>query len=272
MKPFSLLASALLCSLLLAPSTPLAAQDDAPSPISTGTERPPLMIGPSLGFNRSFHSGGFRTISADETCPVFEGGGGWGFMIGGNAEFALGDNAGLIARLGYESRPATFEADLPASYVLQEGSNEAVPQTLVARSEISYSLVNIDALYRHQIAMLGTSPISIIAGPTVGIVVGGGNRQMHDLILPENARFENPNNYPLERDGRRMIVFDGDIPERSGVRLSLKAGVQTELRIFGNAWTLAPGLYYDFGLSDVSAAENWQVSSLMLGVDFRRAF
>jgi hypothetical protein len=50
----------------------------------------------------------------------------------------------------------------------------------------------------------------------------------------------------------------------------LKGGLQAEVGIFGDEWYMTPGVYYDYGLNDVTRAENWQLNTLMFTVDFRR--
>lgn len=272
MKSHPFLPLVALCTALLVPAGDLRAQEDVSTPITFGGVRAPVMIGPSLGLNMSFHSGGFRTIAADQNCPEYGSGSGVGFLAGASAEITIAEKSSLIPRLLYESRPASFEQELPPSYVPVPGSDDPVPQRINAVAEVTYSLVNVEVLFKQEVGQIGAMRFGVAAGPTLGIVVGGSLRQMEDLIEPENARLSNPNNYELENDGRRLVFYDGDIPSASGTRFSIKAGVQGELGLFGNSWVMSPGLYYDIGLSDVTEAENWQVSTLMLMVDFRRAF
>jgi hypothetical protein len=274
MKSYSSLFFAGLCALLLAPAGTAVAQGS--SPIDFEVPRASVLVGPVVGVNRNFHTGGFRTITADESCPMFEKGSGWGFLAGITAELLLGEKWSLIPRLTYESRPGSFTSELPDALVLIPGQNgqqnQIVTQTVTAASEVTYSLINMELMYKQEVADLGGMRIGVAAGPAFGIVIGGNNRQVQDLVEPQNARFTNPQGFPTENSGRRIIFFDGAIPERSGMRLSLKAGLQAEVGLFGNAWIMTPGLYYDYGLTDVTGAENWQLNTLMFMVDFRRAF
>lgn len=270
MKSYSSLVFAALCALLLAPADEAVAQGS--SPIDFEVPRASVLVGPVIGVNRNFHTGGFRTVTADESCPVFESGSGWGFLGGITAELLLGESWSLIPRLTYESRPGSFTSELPDALVLIPGTNEIVTQTVTASSEVTYTLINMEVLYKQEIADLGGMRIGVAAGPAFGIVIGGNNRQVQDLVEPENARFTNPQGYETENNDRRLIFFNDDIPDRNGTRLSLKAGLQAEVGLFGNAWIMTPGLYYDYGLTDVTNAENWQLNTLMFMVDFRRAF
>jgi hypothetical protein len=272
MKSHLFLSLATLGTLLLMPPSDAFAQEEESSPITFGPQRAPLMIGPTIGASMNFHSGGFRTIAADENCPEYGSGTGVGFIIGASAELSIAEKSSLIPRLLFETRPGSFEQDLPPAYVPVPGSDQPVPQTVRAAAEVSYSLLNLEVLFKQELMQFGTMRVGVAAGPSFGFVVGGDLKQMQDLLTPENARFSNPNNYPLENDGRRLVFYDGEIPSKSGTRFSLKLGVQSEIGLFGNSWFMSPGLFYDIGLSDVTEGENWQVSSLMLTVDFRRAF
>jgi hypothetical protein len=262
---------AILGALLLLSSSAMA-QGDESSPIRSAGERSPLSLGFTVGLNRNFHTGGFRTITADESCPVFESGGGWGFQFGASAEIAAGERSGIIPRLTYESRPGTFEYQLPDSYILPPDATEAVVQSVVANSEITYSILNAEVLYKYEIAQLGGVRLGVAAGPAFGLVLSGHNRQTQDLILPANARFNNIHNLQEENGGRRLVYFDGDVPDRNGMRLALKLGAQAETSLFGDQWAMVPGIYYDLGLSDVTEGDNWQLNTLTFSIDFRRAF
>ena len=273
MKSYSSYLFAALCALLLVPGREALAQDDlGSSPIDFEVPRASVLIGPVIGVNRNFHTGGFRTVTADESCPVFEKGSGWGFLAGITAELLLGESWSLIPRLTYESRPGSFTSELPDALVLLPGTTEVVNQTVTASSEVDYTILNAEVLYKQEVADLGGMRIGVAAGPALALVMAAHNRQVQDLIEPENARFTNPQGYETENNGRRLVFFDDEVPARSGMRFSLKAGVQAEVGLFGNAWIMTPGLYYDFGLSDVTTAENWQLNTLMFMVDFRRAF
>jgi hypothetical protein len=267
--PLSLVA---LGALFVLAGVDARAQTDESSPISSGKERPPVLIGGVLGVNRNFHSGGFRTVTADENCPVFESGGGWGFAAGLSAEIAMGERGGIVPRLTYESRPGSFENDLPNAYVIAQNSNEPMLQSVVASSDVSYSILNAEVLYKQEIANVGPLRIGVAAGPAFGLVLDAHNRQYEDLVEPASARFTNVHDLTVENGGRRLVFFDDELPGKNGMRLSLKAGVQAELGAFGNAWIISPGLYYDFGLSDVTESDNWQLNTLTFMVDFRRAF
>ncbi len=271
MKSFPTILRIALGAVLLLSGRVVYAQGGS-NPLDPEIQKSKFLVGPVIGINRNFHTGGFKTITEDETCPKFEKGSGWGFLAGITAEFQLGETWSIIPRLTYESRPGSFTSELPSALVLLPGTNEVVPQTVTAASEVTYSIANAEVMYKQEFADLGGMRLALAGGPAIAVVLGGKNRQVQDLVTPENARFTNPSGFPSENNGRRLIFFDGDIPSRSGTRISLKAGMQAEFGLFGNAWIMTPGIYYDYGISDVTSAENWQLNTLMFMVDFRRAF
>ncbi|MGE3801604.1 MAG: outer membrane beta-barrel protein, partial [Candidatus Kapaibacterium sp.] len=221
---------------------------------------------------------GFRT-NDEPGCPLFEDGNGWGFLVGLSAEFlpSVDGRWGIIPRITFDQRPGQFRQELPNAKVLLPNPADpknptVVDQTVSTTSDITYSLLNVEVMYKHEILLLGDFRVGAAVGPAFQYIMGGTNRQVQDLEEPLNARFVNPDGRPTENNGRRLIFFDGDIPERSSTRFSAKAGLQGEIGIFDNQWALTPGVYYDYGLTDVTPTENWQLSTIIFQVDLRRAF
>lgn len=251
------------------------AQND--NPLDPTKPKSQVLVGPVIGINRNFHSGGFRVID-EPNCPVFESGTGWGFLAGLTAEFQLGESWSIIPRVTYDSRPGKFEQSLPDVPVLipsSTGDPTTVNQSVSTTSTITYTLLNAEVMYKQEFWQIGKGVrIAAEAGPVVGYVLGGKNRQVQDLEEPQNARFINPDptRFAEANGGRELIFFDGDIPGRNSIRFSLKAGLQAEVGLFNNAWIMCPGIYYDLGLTKVTNNENWNLNTLMFQLDFRRAF
>ena len=248
------------------------------TPLEFIPSQPQVLVGPTFGVNRNYHSGGFRTIP-DPGCPLFEDGTGWGFAIGFSAEFlpVVDGRWGIISRFTFEQRPGQFRQDLPNAKVLRQSQTDPnnsviVDQSVSTTSDITYSLLNAEVMYKQEILHLSDIRIGVLAGPAFQYVIGGTNRQVQDLEAPDNARFTNPEGYPTARSGRQLIFFDGNIPDRNGARISVKAGLQGEIGLFDNQWSMTPGIYYDYGLTDVTTAESWQLHSMFFQVDLRRAF
>lgn len=242
------------------------------NPLDPTVPRSQVLVGPTVGITRNYHTGGFRTID-DPNCPIFEQGSGWGFLVGMTAEFQPSPNWSIIPRICYDTRPGQFTQNLPDAQVLLPNATQPVNQTVETSSDITYSLLTAEVLYKYEIAKITKGlRLSVQAGPVFGYVLGGKNRQVQDLIEPQNARFVNPDQLPEENNGRRLILFDGQIPGRNSTRFSMKGGVQLEVGLFGNDWIMYPGIYFDYGLSRVTNNENWNLNTAMFQVDFRHAF
>ncbi|MCE2502861.1 MAG: outer membrane beta-barrel protein [Chlorobi bacterium] len=277
LKTVSLAILAIFMAIPMIPAKSVA-QDGKDNPLDPTPSRRQILVGPTVGIHRNYHSGGFRTIS-DPVCPFFEDGTGWGFAVGLSAEFlpSVDGRWGIIPRITFEQRPGQFRQELPDVPVLvpnpiDPSTPEVVDQTISTTSDITYSLLNVELMYKQEVLLLGDLRVGVLGGPAAQYIMGGTNRQVQDLDEPENARFINPDGLPTENNGRRLIFFDGDIPERNATRFSVKAGVQGEIGLFNNQWAMTPGIYYDYGLSNVISTEKWQLSSVIFQVDFRRAF
>ncbi len=279
-KVFSFSFIALACAVLLAGPQVATAQDDAEdldNPLNPTQARSAILIGPRLGVNRNFHSGGFRIIN-DPLCPIFESGSGWGYLAGITAEFIPAKATwSIIPAITYESRPGNFKQSLDNVQVLLSNANDSIVsanQTVTTTSDITYQIVSAEVLYKQEFAQIGKRfRLSVAAGPSVSYVLGGKISQYMDLEEPLNARFINEAGLPTTNNGRRLIYADNaEIPGRSDLRFALKGGVQAEVGLFNNAIIMYPGVFYDFGLTNVTENENWGLSSLLFQVDFRRAF
>jgi hypothetical protein len=273
MKLFSVSTLFTSCTIaLLAIGAANAQTGDESNPLDFNVPKSQVLVGPVAGVNRNFHSGGFRVID-EPNCPIFEQGGGWGFLGGISAEFQLGKSWSIIPRIYYEARPGKFQQTLPDVLVLIPGETQPVNQTVSTTSDITYNLVTASVMYKQEFAQIGKGlRFAAAIGPTASYVISGKIHQVQDLEKPENARFVNPTGKPTANNGREIIFADGDIPGLSSTRLSVMAGLQAEFGLFNNAWIMTPGAYYDYGLTDVTKNENWNLSSIVFMVDFRRAF
>lgn len=277
LTPLSLTLFALLFALPAAPQDAVA-QDGRDNPLDPQPSRKQVLIGPRFGLTRNYHTGNFRIIE-DPNCPLFTDGTGWGYLVGLTAEFLpnLNGTWGIIPAVTFEQRPAQFTEDLPNAKVLLPNDADPenptiVDQTVSTLSDITYTLLNIEVLYKQELALLGDLRFSVLAGPAFQYVLAGTKRQTQTLDQPLEAVFKNPRGLETEDEGRTLIFGDGDIEQRSGSRFSVKAGAQGEIGLFNNDWILTPGVFYDYGLTDVTPTESWQLHSVIFQVDLRRAF
>jgi hypothetical protein len=244
-----------------------------PNPIWYPPVRAKLLAGPRMSITRNFHSGGFR--AGDGTaCIVLTDGSGWGYAGGLTAEYIAGRNWSIIPAISYESRPGSFRQRMPDLPVLLEGTTLPVNQSIEAISDIDYRIISAEVLYKYELVQPARSVrLSVAAGPAADLVTVGRKTQVQDLINPDNARFiEGSGIYPNERYGRRQVFAKNDaIGNLNRTRFSLKGGVQAEVGLFNDAIIMYPGIFCDYGLTRVSTGENWNLTSLLFQLDFRRA-
>lgn len=250
----------------------------ASNPLNPNPRRPQVLVGPTFQINRNYHTGGFGTLQ-QEGCPLFEHGTGWGFGVGLSAEFSpiIDGSWSIVPRVTFEQRPGSFYQELPDVEIIIPSADPALPPTVARQrvsttSDITYTLLNAEVMYEQDIIIRNDFRLGLAGGPSVGYVIGAANRQVQDLIEPQNARFVNSEHLPTDRAGRRLIFFDGDIPQHHDIRFSVKGGVQSEVGLFGNQWIMSSGIYYDYGLTSVTSTENWGLHSVIFQVDFRRGF
>jgi len=265
---------ACLLGLLCSFASAFAQGDESSNPLDPLVKKSKLLMGPVFGVNRNFHTGGYKVFD-EPLCPPFENGTGWGFAAGFTVEFLAGETWSIVPRIMYETRPGLFVSEMPDVDVLVNSGNatQKVSQTVNLESSIKYNLATFDVLYKQEILPItNTLRLAGMLGPAVSAALGDNNRQVQNLVLPENAKFINPRSLPAENNGRTLVLRDSSIEQKSGIRFALRAGVLAEVGLFNNAIVMTPGVYYDYGLTKVTSAQNWSLNSFMILVDFRRAF
>lgn len=273
-----LLYGLLIVFVCSAPSSVFALDGDAANPLRPRKMPPRILIGPVVGFNQNFHTGGFASFTNDENCPQFQSGNATGFYLGGSFEYLLGDprdaRSSILFRGLLDLRPASFEEvgdNLPSR--MQDGDESRVVfSTTSHNAEIEYTNLNLEILYK---LMLGETKIGIALGPSVGINLTTSAEQTFNLLEPQNAIFvEDPEfkakGYEYTNDFRTIVIQNGDVPDKSGIRFGMKAGLLYEVNV--KKVLVVPHIFYDFGLTKVTSTDDWRVSSLQAGVDIRFAF
>jgi hypothetical protein len=271
-------------ALLVGGSWALAQQE--PSPLAPEIVPPRVFIGPAVGYNRSFHPANIASFAAQAECPVFRNSSANGFFLGATGEIILGDprssRSSIIVRLVFDNLPATFKevgGAYPSRIPVTIGGQDT---TVIINTStqhvlsVSYYALNAEVLYRLDI---GAIPLGVVVGPTFGVPVRATLQQRYELVEPEfvdvggrryYVQFEPDPNYRYQNNGRMIIIRDGDIEERTGLRAGIKAGLQYELTL--GRWRVMPGMFYNFAITKVTSRENWRANALQLGVDFRTAF
>jgi len=258
--------------LLVASSGTLWAQQELANPLIPAKARPRIYVGPVVGYNRSLHSSGFQSIAGDVLCPDFTSGTDNGFYVGFSGEYLLGkpevSKSSIIARILYNYLPANYVQDgddLPSL----DPNGDVVISSVRHVAEIKYSLIDLEIVYKLN---LFNSSFGVVVGPTIGYVLSSKREQRLELVSPDNAVFDRtPPTPPGEYiNGDRGIITGRDeLPDRSAIRLAVKAGVQYELQ--AGRILLVPCIYYNFGVTEVSPSANLRVNALQAGIDIRFA-
>lgn len=251
------------------------------NPLMPVYERPPIYIGPVIGFNRVAHTLELPSF-ADPICPNFVDGNDNGFYFGLSYEMMFGEaeqsNSSLIFRVLYNTMPTFSETseDPVPSLVGQNIINSQTRHTL----DINYSMITGEVMYK--INPIKAVPVGITVGPSFDFVMTKTLDQRYELLNPQNAQFRRLEEGDPDYDkyvgvtytdnDRTIIIEDGDIPDASGFRLGLKAGIQYEISNVITKTMIVPAIYYNFGVTNLTSGDSWRVNALQMGVDIRYAF
>jgi hypothetical protein len=255
---------------------PALAQQELSNPLVPARGKPRIYVGPVGGYNRSLHSSGFQSVSDDVLCPDFTTGTANGYYFGLSGEYLLGkpenSKSSIVVRVVYNSMPANYgEAGdtLPSKDATTQESVNSVVRHI---AELKYQTLDLELMYKLN---LFNSNFGVIVGPTVGMVVGSSKEQRMELVEPLNAVFDRA---VVEAQGkvveyvnndRGIVTFRGDIQDRAPIRIAVKAGVQYELPI--GRILLVPSVNYNFGITEVSPADNLRINAIQAGFDLRFA-
>jgi hypothetical protein len=196
---------------------------------------------------------------------------GYGFSCGITLVYLPGSDFGLVTRLCYESRPGSAQQDRPEAKVLLPSG--VATQKVTSATDIKYTLLTLDLMGRWRFASFGEGGgLSLSAGPSLGSVLDARYTARQNLVgYPPDVRFQNPQGLRTENNGQTIYYADNEpIHTKNQFRLSLRGGIQGE---FGspNGFQICPGVFYDYGLSNVTESENWHLNSFLFLVDFRHA-
>lgn len=262
--------------LVVASTIPTYAQDN---PLAPQKATIPFYFGPVVGYNRVLHSADLSTFNEEIACPVFQNGSANGYFFGLSFEYLLGgaknSTQSIIARVLYNSMPASFEVE--GDRFPSKAARNNLPDTTVFSStkhvnEVTYDMISFDVQYK--LNLFGTE-FGVIVGPTFDMALTRTQDQTLQLIEPDYAIFIGslPGQPVLPgityRDGGRTLVAkEGEIPNSNPLRVGIKFGAQYEI-ILNNGFYIVPNFNYNFGVTNLSADDDWRVSAIQLGIDIR---
>lgn len=269
--------------------TQATSDDLMDDPLKISRQTAAIYLGPVFGYNKAMHSAELATFDHAQPCPVFEDGSQSGFHVGFFYEQfvgGLGSQHSIVARVLYNTFPATFTqvGDNQVSKLgrkLPNGTIEYVdvPSSIMNENRVSYNCLSLDLMYKFRVLdITNVGGLVLTVGPTFDYVMKKSNTQEVYILTPDNVQFASTDEELTQRgkgwryaddSHRKIIVFDGDIPDAKSMRFGLKAGVQLEVKIPG-AFDIIPGAFYNLGFTDVSN-QDWKLSAFQISCDIRFA-
>lgn len=125
--------------------------------------------------------------------------------------------------------------------------------------DINYLAVLSEHFY--QFSHNSISPLEIRLGLAFGFVINKSYEQREEIARPKGINFGNQ--MPVLND------FAGDLPNSSSLYAGLALGASYRTTKIGKYEVLAD-IQYTYGLTNVIDSYNWNISTLRLGVTFRR--
>lgn len=250
-----------------------SAQDPADDPLVLMNAMPRLYVGIVGGYNRAYHSPGFQSIGRVVYLPYFADGVASGYYFGISAEYLLrrpgGFRSSILAHAVYTSMPAQYHMDGPRLPAIDQHQNVVYSKVRYA-AEVEYSLIDLDLLLKLDLFGWG---LGVTVGPVIGVPVSVNRVQRMELVNPSDSKFDpslfSPEKVEYVDGGKAIIASRDDIPDRTGVRMAFKAGVQYDIP-FGSM-LVVPSVSYNFGLTEVGPSANFRVNALQVGMDLRFA-
>jgi|SRR5579883_1115786 len=223
-----------------------------------------IFIGPMVGYNSNFHSGGFLTLGAPSLavpdCGSFNTGGGNGILAGLAAEywFKPGGATALQLRVYYEQKPGTFTSTGTPIPYFNTTNNQLLYFQRDYEVQAQYNLINVEITYKYDIP--GLPHFGIEIGPKFGFLMSSQYHQ-YQTLTPAGFVFPNGSN-------QDDIVPTENIPGATSFRFGLKGGLQYEALL--GPVLVTPAVWYDLGVTKV--VDTWTVSSLGGSIEFKYGF
>ena len=228
-----------------------------------------FFVGPIFGYNKEFHSGGFRTLGgqglSDVECGDFQDGGGNGIILGLTAEywFKPGGPTALQMRAYYEEKPGFFTSTSTPLPLVDTVTNIIHYFQRTHEVTATYSLMNIEVTYKYNFP---GSRFGVAAGPKFGFPMKSSYKQVQKV--DPGFFFPDPNDTTARPSEQVLVNSPDEIPGVSGFRFGLLAHIQYEILM--GPFLVTPRIFYDLGVTKVSG--DWSVSSLAGTVEIKYGF
>ncbi len=257
--------------LVLLATASVSAQEMADNPLFPRPRPKRIFIGPLVGYNSNFHSGGFNTLGAgaalaDPACGSFTTGSGNGIIAGLAAEywFKPGGPTALQMRFYYEQKPGQFTTTTAPQQVLNLQNNQLNTFSGTYTVKSTYDIFNVEAQYKYN---LPGSRFGVAIGPKFSFHMKSSYSQVETLT--PGFKFIVPNSSGGKDTVDAITISDASpIPDVKGFRLGLVAHVQYELLL--GPFLVTPRVLYDLGITKVTGS--WGVNSLAGTIELKYGF
>lgn len=237
-----------------------------------------FLIGESVGLHQVQHTLGIRAIKSRGT-PLFNASNSLGWFAGTNVELLINNRSSLSLDLRYNNLPGSSETTHvnPMGYSerIEIIEHSLVPSDTIIdfKSEIAYSSFSIGLLNKWRFFVKDTTlNVGISGGPVFHIITGKEIKQTESLVSPFKARLISMEGTVEEKNGRTLVLYDGEIPNSTSTRFGIHIGVFAE---FGNPWSgiaISPSIFYDYGIQPVTSTENWFMHTISTRISLLTGF
>lgn len=174
----------------------------------------------------------------------------------------------LATRLGRTKSGASFTSQHLETQVLLQGQPEPVTQIVEMRHTFGMELWRLDLLARTKLPL---GDLTCELGATVGSRRFDSIKTRYVLIEPQNARFQNPTQFPEEEDGRVLVVYNDTWPESNPLIIGLTAGLSYPVSIFDRL-SIVPDLKLRYEPTMPDNDEEWPSYFASGGISLSYAF
>ena len=259
--------AALFVCIALVLSQQAIAQEFEDNPLFPRPRARRIFIGPIVGYNDNFNSGGFLTLGqpalATPDCGAFNQGTGNGILAGLTAEYWFKEGGTDVAPVPRVLRAKTRNVQFarrPEPY-FDETTSQEVWFAANRNVESKYNLINLEVQYKYNLPSLPHFGVAI--GPKFGLL-SSSNYVQTQTLLPENGTTGNFTFKGLNTNVE-SIVPSGPIAGASTFRLGLIASLQYEALL--GPFLVTPRISYDLGVTKI--VSSWEVSSLIGSIELK---
>jgi outer membrane protein OmpA-like peptidoglycan-associated protein len=193
-------------------------------------------------------------------CPGFGTGSGIGYTPGLFFSFPVSDDIDLMFRASYKDLSGKLSKTEPIPVYnpsTQSSTNGEFEHSI--DSKVSSAGLGVYGSYKM------SDEFRINAGLQGGYLLQKTYKQKEQIVNPSFGTF-------VGSGSRIRNSHEGDLPNASGIELSISLGVSYDLPLnASNTFFLVPEVYYHHGLTNLESGESWNVSSLVGGLGLKYA-